>query len=490
MGRWKNLVAAVVGFGASAGLADSRAGDRVSTVPVWKAKKPTEPPVVRSLAADGFPDPIFAPNTGPAVVPAGRPVAPQPQLPPALPPGWVVVPAGQLAVIPPGPTTPDVPPLLATLPELPATAAGPKPEPPKVDAAKAPLLVPPPRKPDESLCAPAALLPTWRTWGGAEFLLGTGRPVAVPAVVTTGPAAAGIGTAGSLGGPGTTPLFGGRKMLGDWRGGLRAEMGVWFDDHHTWGAMGRFYSLYSTSDQFVGTGNGANVVNLPQLVPFADTTVQFPIYVGFPGLTTGTVSTTAQTYFAGGDLSLRRSLVRTSRWQLDALFGYRQLYLHDELGAEFAAAGTVVPDPLTPVLSGGDSIRTYNHFFGAHLGIIGSVTRNRWTLEGQTAVALGVNASDLNFDRTRAAGIGPLGPVTLVDNEVRDRSSYFGTVWEGGVKAWYRVGENFRVSFGYTALAWWNVRRAQEQFTLGPVPRDENTHFLAHMISWGAELRY
>ena len=165
----------------------------------------------------------------------------------------------------------------------------------------------------------------WRFWGSAEVLLGMSRPVPVVPIVTTGPATAGVLNAGAIGQPGTVPLFGGAHMLGDWRGGLRAEGGLWFDSPQNSGVTARFYSLYSTSDQLIGAGNGLNVVNVPQFISVGGLIVRIPAPVGFPGLTTGTVSTTAQTMFAGGDLNLRRMLRQGSRWRVDALVGYRQL---------------------------------------------------------------------------------------------------------------------------------------------------------------------
>ncbi|MBA4188496.1 MAG: hypothetical protein C0467_10870 [Planctomycetaceae bacterium] len=329
---------------------------------------------------------------------------------------------------------------------------------------------------------------SWRVWGGAEVLLGTGRPVKVVPVVTTGPAAAGLLSAGAIGQPGTEALFGGRKMLGDWRGGLRAEGGLWFDPAHTTGVAARFYSLYSTSEQLVGAGNGTNVVNVPQFVSIAGVVVQVPAYVGFPGLTTGTVSTTAQTMFAGGDLNVRHVLQQESRWRVSALAGYRQLYLSDELGAEFKVSGTI--PPITAVIGGADNIRTRNSFYGPNVGLLASTVRGRWTLEGQAGLALGVSVSELDFNRNRILSVTGLPPAPFALTNVRDPMTYFGTVAEGGVRLAFRVTEHAKLTFGYTGLYWGNVRRAQEQLALSPGLTGTTTYYFAHMLSWGAEFRY
>jgi hypothetical protein len=278
-------------------------------------------------------------------------------------------------------------------------------------------------------------------------------------------------------------------MLDDWRAGFRAEAGVWFDTERVWGAAARYYSLFSTSEQLVGTGNGTNVVNLPRQEQVLGVTVPFPIYVGFPGLTTGSVSTTAQTNFAGGDLSLRRLVRQGAWWRLEALAGYRQLHLGDELGLGFNASGAQVLPALSPAALGSDSLRTRNNFYGGQLGYVASVTCHRWTFLDTTVVALGVNASDLNFDRSLSASALGLS-VPVVQTSIAERTSYFGTVLEKGVQVAFRVSDHARVTMGYTGLFWWNLRRAQEQYTLGANLTGNTTHFYAHILSWGAEFRY
>jgi hypothetical protein len=331
---------------------------------------------------------------------------------------------------------------------------------------------------------------SWQAWAGAEFLLGTGTSVNVLPVVTTGPVSAGLFNAGAIGQPTTTPLFGGRKMLGDWRGGLRAEGGLWLDLRHDTGITGRFYSLFSTSEQLNLVGDGTSVINVPQFLSVGGTTVQVPAYVGYPGLTTGTVASTAQSMFAGGDLNLRRVVRQSSAWRIDALLGYRQMYLRDELGTEFTAVGQVVPPPNTPFTSGADNLRTRNHFYGVNTGVLTTAVWRNWMIEALGAVALGVNQSDLDFDRNRLGTVGTAVNVPLIVVSVRDPMTYFSVVGEGGVRLAYRVNTHLKLHMGYTGLCWWNVRRAQEQPTFGQTLTGATTDYIAHMISFGAELRY
>jgi hypothetical protein len=345
------------------------------------------------------------------------------------------------------------------------------------------------RHPEDFVFGPSTPGPDrpW-VWGSAEVLAGMTRGVNVPPVVTTGPATLGLGVAGNLGQPGTVPLFGGQRLLNDWRAGLRAEVGAYFGSSHVWGASARFYSLFSTSEQLVGGGDGTNVVALPQIQVLLGTPIQFPIYVGFPGATTGTIATTAQTTFTGGDLNLRRVLRDTDAWRVEAVFGYRQLHLGDELGVQFTANGPQVLPVLT--LSGEDSIRTRNNFYGSQVGTVVSTAVGRWTFQGLTAVALGVTASDRDFSQTRLATLTGIGTVPLVQTTTGGQVNYFSVVAEGGVRVGFRITDHARLTLSYTGLYWSNVRRAQEQFNLSPTLTGGTTYLMTHSLGWGAEVRY
>ena len=233
---------------------------------------------------------------------------------------------------------------------------------------------------------------------------------------------------------------------------MRAEAGVWFDDDHRTGLSARFYSLFSTSGQFAGQGNGFSVVNVPQFVPVGPVTIQIPAFVGFPGLTTGTVTASVRTSFTGGDLNLRRLLTQGDAYRLELLAGYRQLYLSDGLDSTFAVRPVGVGTLVTPSAAGSDSLHTRNNFYGPQLGLFASTDWNRVSLEAHAASALGVTASNLDFAHARTATTGPaalaaLGlPSTLpaalaatnsfpiTSTNISNTLSYFGVVAEGGLR--------------------------------------------------------
>lgn len=375
-----------------------------------------------------------------------------------------------------------------------------EPAPPPVPAAPSPFAPLPGLSTEEYVwgSSPLARPGTGRpwVWGSAELLLGNTSGVNVAPVVTTGiPFSAGGGGA-MLGGLGTSPVFGGKKMLDNWRTGLKTEVGAWFDPGHIWGASARFYSLYSTSDQFEAIGDGWTIINLPQritVVTVGGTIYQFPIYVSSPALVpgdepvTGAAATTAQTTFTGGDLNLRRLILSNEQFRVELFAGYRQMHLGDELGAAFISRRGPAAGFLT--IEGEDSIRTRNNFYGTQVGGLGSIALGRFTVQGTSSVALGVNASDLDYSRTRIARTDSVA--IIAERRIEGgRVNYFSVAAEGGVRVGFRIAEHAKLTVGYTGIYWSNVRRAQEQYNLSPTLTGGTTHFYTNMLSLGAELKY
>ena len=392
-------------------------------------------------------------------------------------------------------------------------AADPKPA-TLFDAATAndPFAVPPVSERAPQVCDPCACAPGFTTWFVAELLIGRTRGTSVSPIVTTGPATAGL-LAGAVGQPTTLPLFGGRRLLNDWRSGLRVEAGIWLDNDHRTGLSARIYSLFSESEQFTARPAGAAVVNVPHFIPVGAAAVQIPVFVGFPGVTTGTVQTSAGTTFAGGDLNFRRLLDRGERYRVELLAGYRQLYLEDELGASFTVAPVGPVAAVLPRLTGADAIRSRNDFYGPQLGLYASTGSNRLTLEAHAVMALGVTASDLTFVRVRSGignpiattalltSVGVPAPIAtalaaatnqfpLTGTSTGGSVTYFGLVGEGGLRLNWRATDHLRLTAGYSLLYWNNVRRAQEAFASSALLRPRAADFTTHLFGFGLDVRY
>lgn len=350
------------------------------------------------------------------------------------------------------------------------------------------------------------------SWGNVELLLGATSGVDVPPLITSGPITAGS-QAGAIGVPTTTFVFGERKMLDNWRPGLRAEVGVWFGEKHHWGLAARYYSLYSTSDPLTVLGDGTNVVVVPQVVdltaPSLDTlgalfplvfqtaafpgtnlintatNIQLPFFVSFPGVAVGSAAASVRTSFVGGDIQLRRVWISTDDIRWETFVGYRQLRLGDELRLNYVS--TSVQTAFTA--TGEDNVRTSNNFYGAQIGSLMSLAEGPWSLQLSGAVALGNNACDTDFSRIRllsAAGV----TLPLVLSDSGNRINYFSVVSEANARVGLRVSRHVKFTFGYTGLYWWNVQRAQHQYNLSQSLTGRTTQVYVSMLNWGAEIRY
>jgi hypothetical protein len=350
-------------------------------------------------------------------------------------------------------------------------------------------------------------------WASVELLLGSSSGVDVPPLITSGPITAGT-TAGAIGAPTTTFVFGERKMLDNWRPGLRAELGGWFGERHQWGLSARYYSLYSTSDPLTVLGDGSNVVVVPQvvdlrgvgavnpatalatltllavaipgtsLIPSA-TNVQLPLIISFPGVAVGSVAASVRTSFVGGDANWRRVWFSTDDLRWETFIGYRQLRLGDELRLQYVS--TSAQTGLTAL--GEDNVRTSNNFYGAQIGSLLSLAEGPWSVQLVGAIALGNNACDTDFTYIRSLGLAALR-VPVVFSDSGNRINYFSVINEANVRVGLRLSPHTKLAFGYTGLYWWNVARAQNQYTLSQALTSRTTAIYLSMLNWSMEIRY
>ena len=327
--------------------------------------------------------------------------------------------------------------------------------------------------------------PECKGWFTAEYLYWATQGVTAPPLVTTGPAILGPGAAGFIGQPSTQYLLGGQPGLNGLRPGVRVSIGLFIDDAKDWAVSHEIISLGSRSQRLVGGSDGTNVVNLPQIFSIGSVPVETPLYVGFPGLTRGTVTASEQTSFFSGDTHLRRVLQDPSGVRLDLLGGYRFLHLGDSVSDSF---DIVSPGVSGARLMGEDSVRTRNFFHGGEFGFNISGRSRSFTYALQTTLALGVTASEFDQSRTRSVfGAGVAVPVPVATHGQTD---YFAVVPQIGFKLGWQPWQHVRFTAGYDFLYWSRVRRAEDMYQLGPTLGDGKTDFWAQGMSLGAELRY
>jgi len=382
-------------------------------------------------------------------------------------------------------------------------------------------------------CAPAAACgaacdclcgPPGRAWVSAEWLYWMAKGQDTPAFVTTSPNGTPRGSAGVLGAPGTSTLFGGDKLNDNFRNGLRIRAGMWLDDCQRFGIEGDFFFLGNSGQGFNVGSNGSQILARPfvdavgnrnnsQLVAFGGNPDSQ--LVSFPGVLAGSVGVRSSSDFIGGGLGLICNLCCDPCGRLDFVYGFRYLNLRDDITINenlTALAGSNVPAGTRFLIQ--DRVRTNNNFYGANVGFNYERRFGHFFLGVRPTVSLGVTHSTVDISGgtqiITPAGVAtnfPGGLLTQSSNIGSYSSNQFSVVPEIGVRAGVQVTEHLRVFASYNFIYWSNVARAGDQFDSrvntnqiapssgggGPaLPAFElrKTGYYVQGVGIGAELRY
>ncbi len=332
-----------------------------------------------------------------------------------------------------------------------------------------------------------------RIWFAADFYHAVSQGTLVPPLVTTAPNGTVLGTAGALGQPTTSLLYGGRRELGDSRPGLRATAGLWLTEDSRFGVDGTVLYVGNASSSFA-RATDANGAILAQPVTFGLTGTPLAVPVGFLGA--GSISAHASRAIIGGDANFRYGLSTSERGRLDLLVGYRYLRLSDSI--DVASLHTVTGFPqLDTALS--DSFSTLNQFHGGQIGLGGTHRLfDRLTLTTKGTVAIGVNISDVTISGQTytVAGASNGGLLTGSNNIGTFRDNYFAVVPEGTLKLGWDFTDRFRINAGYSFLYWTKVRRAADQIDTTiqagsrPAFRNYDTDYWVQGWTVGLDLRW
>lgn len=303
-----------------------------------------------------------------------------------------------------------------------------------------------------------------RGWVSAELLMWWNRSMTVPPLVTTSsPAALGI-----IGQGDTRVLLGG--SFGDtFHTGGRIGAGYWFGDGECRGVDARLFWVAPATATFSTT-----TTQNPLLArPFFNINPTTAPVVGFgqsseivarPGVATGGVLATMRSTVWGAEVNYRRYLTSGPNMRLDLLAGYRFLDVSEQLTITEQFVRTPDSDPNIgiPAFSGTitDSFRTTNRFHGGQIGITGTVTRGRWSLDPRATIAFGTvhqtaeiyGAQVLNFpDRTTTVTPGGLLAVPGA-NIGKFSQDKFAVVPEVGLNIGWQATDRVKLFFGYNFL--------------------------------------
>jgi len=365
--------------------------------------------------------------------------------------------------------------------------------------------------------------PSYRFWADADYLLWWMKGAKLPPLVTTSPTGTPQAQAGVLGSPGTTVLFGGSRVNDDARSGGLITLGLWFDECRTCGLELDFFQLEGAGSGFSASSTGDPILARPFYDPVAGKPSSE--LIAFPGLVAGNLAVAASsTGLTGADALLRCNLCCgcdcCTSYRLDAVGGYRFLYLADRVGINEDLVSTNANNsnfiPVGTSIAVNDRFNTSNSFNGFDMGLRGELRKGNWVLSGRADVALGDNHELLNINGGTTVNVpGAPPPITSVggllalQNNIghftRDR---FVAIPELGVKIGYQITPHIQLCAGYTFLYWGDVLRAGNAIDtvvnpnllpppvspltgpMRPEPRLDNTSMWTQGIDLGVQFRF
>jgi hypothetical protein len=357
--------------------------------------------------------------------------------------------------------------------------------------------------------------PPGRTWIGFEWLYWITSGQTTPDAVTTAPVGTPRATAGALGQPTTSAVFGGNRLNNDFRNGFRVYAGTWLNDEQTLGVEGDFFFLGNSRQGFAAMSDGSQIVTRP----FANALTGAPDVelVSFPNVVAGRTSVDAKNSLLGAGVTGLFNLCCDPCARLDFLLGYRYLNLVDELTfrEQLVSLPGQTTVPAGTQYSIQDRFTTRNNFHGGLLGLGGEWRFGHFFVGGRAGISFGVNRQTTNIDGRTV--ITPPGGVPQVfagglyaqpSNIGHYDRSVFAVLPEVGLKFGVQLTDFARAYVGYNFLYLSNVQRAGDQADqrvnpnlLPPRPAvvagpalpaytPKTTDFWAHGISVGLELRF
>ena len=168
-----------------------------------------------------------------------------------------------------------------------------------------------------------------RLWVEFDYLAWTVKGDKLSPLVTTSPPGTPFALAVVLGAPGTSVLFGDSTVNDEWRSGLRARIGYWFDSRHRIGIEGSFFGLEQASTEFNASSAGTPILARPFFDALANQ--QSSNLIAFPGLA-GSVNIKETSKFLGADALYRQQIGSWGDGRFSVLIGYRYLHSSDKLG--------------------------------------------------------------------------------------------------------------------------------------------------------------
>jgi hypothetical protein len=298
-------------------------------------------------------------------------------------------------------------------------------------------------------------------WAAADSVFSWFRAIRLRPLVTTSPPGTPRASAGVLGVPGTSELFGG-PVDNDSRLGFRGELGYWFGPDRIWGVEAGFMVIESQAQGFAAASNGTPILARPFID--ANNFSSQAVLVAFPGLTTGSlVVRAASGNFYEAHLDFTAKLIDDGRrFRVDSIVGYR-FYRYDERLTFQQSMSPTGPEfiPGTQIVAF-DDFETRNEFHGLDIGLRSQATWRSLSFDALAKVALGNLHQVIDIGGgtvTTVPGAAPVfqngGVYALPTNIGSHSSNTFAVLPEFGAALGWRVTDNVQVRVGYSFL-WLN----------------------------------
>jgi len=309
-----------------------------------------------------------------------------------------------------------------------------------------------------------------RVFTYGEFFFGGGQGTLVPPLVIVAPPGATAGAATGFGAPGTSVLFGNRRLMKNLRPGFRAGAGFWFDRESKYGIEFNAVALQDLSERFLtSAATGGVVVARPIVNGLTNTNAGF----SFGTILPATIAAQVDTAYWGADANLRYNVWRSDLAKFDLLVGYRYAQLGDQV---FVDGTQIDPASIAATIASGltffggtpqvDFFRTRNQFHGGQVGLAGTIRMaDRVTLSGRGTVALGATVSEVNLGGT-VTQPGGTGLLVQSTNAGTYRNSEFAVMPELAGNIGIDATERLRFNLGYSWTYWSKVYRAADQIDL------------------------
>jgi hypothetical protein len=323
------------------------------------------------------------------------------------------------------------------------------------------------------VCCPPPCRATPSIWAQADYLLWWTKGVNAPPLATTSPTYASPTTAGVLGQPNTTVLFGGERINDDSQSGGRFTLGTWLDAGRCTGVEAMYLFLDEDDDSFRASSNDLAIVARPFFNSNPGVNAQDALRISFPGTSSGTLSIGALTRFQTFEGLMRRVEWQSDTLRIDGLLGYRFAELQDRVrfdSTSLILAGAAAGSTIVQF----DDFQSRNTFHGGVLGVaINWQPSMRWSTDLVGKVGLGGTRARTHINgqstSTTAGGMtststgGLLAQGTNIGVYTQDDFSVFSEL-SATLRRTFPSG--LSTTFGYTFLYWTDVARAGEQIDL------------------------